>query len=839
MEPSDLTGGHERSLGRSPSNRPNHRRLVRAVGIAAVALIASGTAAGATSKRAVHPAESEPGILLSDVVDRPDAAVADPYEEGRGHVDYLRLVPADLVDELVTSLQPDAVDEDRSCQALEPRDATVRVHGEAVAFAGAEASLCDPGPGSYVVWHGQRRTGDDEVLASASLAVIFDDDGTATGATGTVEDETGGYELMPVDDDTYGLAEIVSPHHEDDEISAAEDREAAPSGPGSEEPTTTTTTTEATTTTSLANGEGSSTTTTPPPGDQGPGGGNPQPPAPPTAPRSGIPGDGAADAAPGDIDGGQPRPGGPPGNRTIQVRFGYASGITASEAYLYLVNRTSQTNESFINSNVPVRVEGLGPVSAGYTQSGSLATDFDALANPTDGPMDALYSDFVSSHADLLALLVPNPDTLACGYGSLTNEVTGTGRGLSVSAVNSCNDYTVTHELGHNLSAHHNPENASGQTAFPWSYGHYALGKARDVMSYADPCSTSACPRVLQWSDPDNGFLGFTSTPSGTPYRDNDRSITDSSWAVGQSGNTSSNDSIWYRSSSGHTSVGIPNDVEAPYTPIAGDFNGDGTADQFWYFPGRPLDTMWEFGTTRGSYGDFSSDVVGSYRPVAGDFDGDGRSDIFWHGPGNQPDVIWWGTPNAIDFGTVVTTTTVTGTYAPQAGDIDGDGRDDLVWYAPGTGADYIWWGNATRSSFASGSGSTGITVNGLYYLTLGDHDDDGRDDLSWFTPGTGSDFIWHGMASHGAVGPSNQTGYTQNGDRVPKTGDFNGDGRDDIFWYGTGSEPDSIWWGQTSMSSFVSAPGWTGQTVSGWYAPTTGDFDADGYTDIYWFSFG
>src|SRR4051812_5532531 len=30
--------------------------------------------------------------------------------------------------------------------------------------------------------------------------------------------------------------------------------------------------------------------------------------------------------------------------------------------------------------------------------------------------------------------------------------------------------------------------------------------------------------------------------------------------------------------------------------------------------------------------------------PVAGDFDGDGHADVFWYRPGPSADVMWWGT---------------------------------------------------------------------------------------------------------------------------------------------------------------------------------------------------
>ena len=35
------------------------------------------------------------------------------------------------------------------------------------------------------------------------------------------------------------------------------------------------------------------------------------------------------------------------------------------------------------------------------------------------------------------------------------------------------------------------------------------------------------------------------------------------------------------------------------------------------------------------------------------------------------------------------------------------------------------------------------------------------------------------------------------NGDYLPVAGDFDGDGRDDIAWYGPGGTPESMWWGR------------------------------------------
>jgi hypothetical protein len=63
--------------------------------------------------------------------------------------------------------------------------------------------------------------------------------------------------------------------------------------------------------------------------------------------------------------------------------------------------------------------------------------------------------------------------------------------------------------------------------------------------------------------------------------------------------------------------------------------------------------------------------------------------------------------------------------------------------------------------------------------------------------------------------------------------GDFDGDGEDEILWYGLRGRPDTLWSGL--------APGGSPQasTVSvakdGTYAGLVGDFDGDGRDDIFW----
>src|SRR5699024_138305 len=75
-------------------------------------------------------------------------------------------------------------------------------------------------------------------------------------------------------------------------------------------------------------------------------------------------------------------------------------------------------------------------------------------------------------------------------------------------------------------------------------------------------------------------------------------------------------------------------------------------------------------------------------------------------------------------------------------GDFDGNGFDDVIWYAPGAGADYLW------SSSTSGLSSKPLSVAGDYRPVAGDFNGDGVDDVIWYAPGAAADYVWYGSRS-------------------------------------------------------------------------------------------
>jgi len=121
-----------------------------------------------------------------------------------------------------------------------------------------------------------------------------------------------------------------------------------------------------------------------------------------------------------------------------------------------------------------------------------------------------------------------------------------------------------------------------------------------------------------------------------------------------------------------------------------------------------------------------------------------------------------------------------------------------------------------------------------------GDFNGDGRDDVVVFTRGgaadvyvalsNGSAFIGAGVKWHDAFAF---------GSEIPMVGDFNGDGRDDIATFTRGNTAD-VFVALSNGSSFVgNGVRWHDLFAPAWRIPMVGDFNGDGRDDIASFTRG
>jgi hypothetical protein len=146
--------------------------------------------------------------------------------------------------------------------------------------------------------------------------------------------------------------------------------------------------------------------------------------------------------------------------------------------------------------------------------------------------------------------------------------------------------------------------------------------------------------------------------------------------------------------------------------------------------------------------------------------------------------------------------------------------------YNPGVSGAEVFLSNG--SSFVDAGSWTGAG-NGADGWHLGDFNGDGRTDIFRYRPGvSGAEVFLSDGTKFVEAGSWTGAGCGSDGWYV---GDFNGDGRSDIMRYNPGVSGAEVF--LSNGSSFVDAGSWTGagNGTDGWYV---GDFNGDGKDDIF-----
>ncbi|GAB3465239.1 hypothetical protein GCM10027436_78010 [Actinophytocola sediminis] len=176
--------------------------------------------------------------------------------------------------------------------------------------------------------------------------------------------------------------------------------------------------------------------------------------------------------------------------------------------------------------------------------------------------------------------------------------------------------------------------------------------------------------------------------------------------------------------------------------------------------------------------------------------------------------------------------------FTGSAADFDGDGDDDVVTFTHGVLADvYV--------ALSNGAGFVGTTQKWHDYFALagetpltGDFDGDGRDDIVTFTHGQLADV--HVALSTGsafATATKWHDFFALDGE-VPAVGDVNGDGRDDIITF-TRNELADVHVALSTGSGFAASAKWHDFFGIAGESPGVADVDGDGSADLVTFTHG
>ncbi|SDW35901.1 PKD domain-containing protein [Lysobacter enzymogenes] len=181
----------------------------------------------------------------------------------------------------------------------------------------------------------------------------------------------------------------------------------------------------------------------------------------------------------------------------------------------------AESNQGYTNSNVGIQLELANYRTVEYTSAGDgHFTDEERFADPSDGYMDDIHASRDANAADVSVLIID--DAGNCG---LAHSIGSTAATAFATVHYDCATgyYSFAHEIGHLLSARHDP--AADPTNTPYAYGHGyryepATGsKWRTIMAYN---CTGGCPRLNYWSNPDVTYNGVA---MGTADRNHNQRV--------------------------------------------------------------------------------------------------------------------------------------------------------------------------------------------------------------------------------------------------------------------------------------------------------------------------
>ena len=293
------------------------------------------------------------------------------------------------------------------------------------------------------------------------------------------------------------------------------------------------------------------------------------------------------------------------------------------------------------------------------------------------------------------------------------------------------------------------------------------------------------------------------------------------------SGTFSIGNAVVYLSSSLDASTTIPND-----------FNGDRNSDLLIYntVTGDVLAGLYDGSNV------FSNDLIITEDPATGwtvnatgDFNSDGNQDIFYANTiTNEIGTILLDGSTVLSNNPITTIDPASGLVAQGTGDFNGDDRDEIILHNPATGLTLFLFLNATgTAALPPLQPVTEIDVaNGWTLHDTGDFDGDGKDDLLLYNTVSGGIMIAFVndstiLSFSGVMALDPTSDFV-----VADTADFNADGKTDLLIQNTTTGLTVIFTldGSTIDSTI---PVFEMNVAGGETLVNAGDYNADGFSDL------
>jgi FG-GAP-like repeat/CARDB/Bacterial pre-peptidase C-terminal domain len=207
-------------------------------------------------------------------------------------------------------------------------------------------------------------------------------------------------------------------------------------------------------------------------------------------------------------------------------------------------------------------------------------------------------------------------------------------------------------------------------------------------------------------------------------------------------------------------------------------------------------------------------------------------SSIFWRSP-DGTNGVWL--MNGKDFSEVGFTPQKTSNWRPTVGDFNGDGEDDLFWQNTTDGSLEVWLmqGKTVLEVGTLKFNNQPLFLDGSWKSYVGDFDGNGKSDLFWHNQTSGLTGVW--LLDGATIVDANLTpAFPARSTWTPQIADFDGNGNDDILWRNGPTKEVAIWMMNgknletpTSFSYFPNVPAeWVPKPV---------DLTGDGGADLLW----